>query len=124
MFVAHAGFAGTVVAGTCSTAEQAAARLEAVVRAFAQHGRPWSWPHEVETERSGELTTAQRAGLEEASAAVGQIVDAGLSHLGTDAADALRGAAGRSRLVGLLLLQRLLLVAAGLVEGSLRGTTT
>ncbi|KRD36864.1 hypothetical protein ASE27_10450 [Oerskovia sp. Root918] len=117
VFVAPAGYGGMVVAGKSTAADQAAARLEAVVRAFAREGRSWSWPHEIEVERSGELTTAQRAGIEEASAVVGHVVDAGLSHLGADAADTLRGAAGRARLVGLLLLHRLLLVAAGLVDG-------
>ncbi|MFD6092898.1 hypothetical protein ACFWGN_12315 [Oerskovia sp. NPDC060338] len=117
VFVAPAGYGGMVVAGRSTAADQAAARLEAVVRVFAREGRAWSWPHEIEVERSGELTTAQRAGLEEASAVVGHVVDAGLSHLGADAADTLRGAAGRARLVGLLLLHRLLLVAAGLVDG-------
>ncbi|MGW6006729.1 hypothetical protein ACWFNS_15845 [Oerskovia enterophila] len=117
VFVAPAGYGGMVVAGRSTAADQAAARLEAVVRVFAREGRAWSWPHEIEIERSGELTTAQRAGLEEASAVVGHVVDAGLSHLGADAADTLRGAAGRARLVGLLLLHRLLLVAAGLVDG-------
>lgn len=117
VFVAPAGYGGMVVAGRSAAADQAAARLEAVVRVFAREGRAWSWPHEIEVESSGELTTAQRAGLEEASAVVGHVVGAGLSHLGADAADALRGAAGRARLVGLLLLHRLLLVAAGLVDG-------
>ncbi|MEV7960822.1 hypothetical protein [Oerskovia paurometabola] len=117
VFVAPAGFAGMVVAGARSAGEQAAARLEAVVRVFAREGRSWPWPREIEAERSGELTTAQRAGIEEASAVVGHVVDAGLSHLGADAADGLRGAAARARLVGLLLLHRLLLVAAGLVDG-------
>ena len=117
VFVVPAGFAGMVVAGARSAGDQAAARLEAVVRVFAREGRSWTWPREVEAERSGELTTAQRAGIEEVSAVVGHVVDAGLSHLGADAADTLRGAAARARLVGLLLLQRLLLVAAGLVDG-------
>lgn len=117
VFVAPAGFAGMVVAGPRSAGDQAAARLEAVVRVFAREGRSWPWPREIEAERSGELTTAQRAGIEEASAVVGHVVDAGLSHLGADAADTLRGAAARARLVGLLLLHRLLLVAAGLVDG-------
>ncbi|RXR26097.1 SWIM zinc finger family protein [Oerskovia turbata] len=117
VFVAPAGFAGMVVAGARSAGDQAAARLEAVVRVFAREGRSWPWPREIEAERSGELTTAQRAGIEEASAVVGHVVDAGLSHLGADAADTLRGAAARARLVGLLLLHRLLLVAAGLVDG-------
>ncbi|MBD7949951.1 hypothetical protein [Oerskovia rustica] len=117
VFVAPAGFAGMVVAGARSAGDQGAARLEAVVRVFAREGRPWTWPHEIEVERSGELTTAQRAGIEEVSAVVGHVVDAGLSHLGADAADTLRGAAARARLVGLLLLHRLLLVAAGLVAG-------
>ncbi|MFF2622989.1 hypothetical protein [Oerskovia jenensis] len=117
VFVAPAGFAGMVVAGARSAGDQAAARLEAVVRVFAREGRSWPWPREIEAERSGELTTAQRAGIEEARAVVGHVVDAGLSHLGADAADTLRGAAARARLAGLVLLHRLLLVGAGLVDG-------
>lgn len=119
MYLAGAGLDGMVVTGplaATSEADRSAARLEAIVRVWARAGRPWMWPADVEAERSGALTDAQRTCAGEVVDVVERIVGAGLSHLGADATEQVRGQAGRARLAGLFLLHRLLLTAAGRLD--------
>lgn len=108
--VAGAGLSGIVVAGSHSDAAVQAARLEAVVRVFATHGRDWPWP--AETTETG-IQTEQRAALDTALRTIESLVAGGLSRASDDFVERLRAVSQSARLVGLPSLASLAANAAG-----------
>lgn len=105
------GFAGMLVAGTHGDVAERAAKLEAVVRVFAAHGRGWPWPDD----HAGGVHPGQREAMRQVVDAVEAAVRAGLAHVRPDAAARLTGASQRARVEELPLLARLTGLAASQV---------
>lgn len=113
VFLRGGTVAGLLVAGQHSDVAEAAWRLGAVVRVFALAGTPWLWPESI-AGPSGALP-AQTELVAAASAAIEELVGAGLSHAGDRAADALAALGHRARLEDLPLLAGRLRSASGVL---------
>ena len=123
-YVAGAGFAGMLVERERPGATPSAVRtddrrwrLEALARVWDAHGRDWPWPEET-------AATAPRAAgvpdartvADEVARAVERVLDVGLSHLGRDDLEELRGAGVLARLGRRPAVQRLVTSALGRLE--------
>ncbi|MFT3971316.1 MAG: hypothetical protein QM695_13815 [Micropruina sp.] len=109
--VPDGGFAGMLVAGRHSDTAERAWRLEAVVRLFAVHGRPWIWPDRVDS--PDVVHPGQREAMAHARDTIEGLLRAGLSRIGADGVQRLTAAAQRARLEALPLLATLLTQATG-----------
>ncbi len=123
-YVAGAGFAGMLVererpgqASSAARPDDRRWRLEALARAWRAHGRAWPWPEETATAtpRSAGVPDA-RAVADEVARAVERVLDVGLSHLGRDDLEELRGAGVLARLGRRPAVQRLVTSAVGRLE--------
>ncbi|QJW36486.1 hypothetical protein [Cellulosimicrobium protaetiae] len=123
-YVAGAGFAGMLVererAG--GTAQPARAddrrwRLEALARVWRARDRTWPWPEEpdVAAPRATGVPDA-RTVADDVARAVERVLDVGLSHLGRDDLEELRGAGVLARLGRRPVVQRLVTSAVGRLE--------
>ncbi|WP_313663082.1 hypothetical protein [Cellulosimicrobium cellulans] len=123
-YVAGAGFAGMLVERERPGATPSAARtddrrwrLEALARVWDAHGRSWPWPEEAAaaTPRPAGVPDA-RTVADEVARAVERVLDVGLSHLGRDDLEELRGAGVIARLGRRPAVQRLVTSAVGRLE--------
>ncbi len=109
--VPDGGFAGMLVAGRHSDTAERAWRLEALVRLFAVHGRPWTWPDKVNS--TDVVHPGQREAMTQARDTIEALLQAGLSRVSPDGVQRLTAAAQRARLEALPLLATLLTQATG-----------
>ena len=109
--VPDGGFAGMLVAGSHSDTAERAWRLEALVRLFAAHDRPWTWPDKVDS--PDVVHPGQREAMAQARDTVELLMQAGLSRVGADGVQRLTAAAQRARLEALPLLATLLTQTRG-----------
>ncbi|MBN0042386.1 hypothetical protein JN535_19740 [Cellulosimicrobium cellulans] len=124
-YVAGAGFAGMLVererTGVTSPTGRASDdrrwRLEALARVWDAHGRSWPWPEETTAPapRAAGVPDA-RTVADEVAGAVERVLDVGLSHLGRDDLEELRGAGVVARLGRRPAVQRLVTSALGRLE--------
>lgn len=122
-YVAGAGFAGMLVerTGVASPTARAADdrrwRLEALARVWGAHDRAWPWPEETAAAapRATGVPDA-RTVADEVARAVERVLDVGLSHLGRDDLEELRGAGVLARLGRRPAVQRLVTSALGRLE--------
>ncbi|MFI2104578.1 hypothetical protein ACH436_14880 [Isoptericola sp. NPDC019693] len=122
-YVAGAGFAGMLVdreqpGGTPSTgrADDRRWRLEALARVWLAHGRAWPWPQETATAPRPSGVPDAGTVADEVVRAVERVLDVGLSHLGHDDLEELRGAGVLARLGRRPAVQRLTTSALGRLE--------
>ena len=109
--VPDGGFTGMLVAGSHSDTAERAWRLEALVRLFAVHDRPWTWPDKVGS--PDVVHPGQREAMAQARETIEALLQAGLSRVGVDGVQRLTAAAQRARLEALPLLATLLTQATG-----------
>ncbi|WP_264032353.1 hypothetical protein [Cellulosimicrobium sp. SH8] len=123
-YVAGAGFAGMLVERERPGASPSAARaddrrwrLEALARVWGAHDRVWPWPEEAAAAapRATGVPDA-RTVADEVGRAVERVLDVGLSHLGRDDLEELRGAGVLARLGRRPAVQRLVTSAVGRLE--------
>ncbi|MGM7421903.1 hypothetical protein [Cellulosimicrobium sp. CpK407] len=123
-YVVGAGFAGMLVererpgqASSAARPDDRRWRLEALARGWRAHGRAWPWPEETATAtpRSSGVPDA-RAVADEVARTVERVLDVGLSHLGRDDLEELRGAGVLARLGRRPAVQRLVTSAVGRLE--------
>lgn len=122
-YVAGAGFVGMLVerervaSPTARAADDRRWRLEALARVWDAHGRAWPWPEETAAAapRAAGVPDA-RTVADEVARAVERVLDVGLSHLGRDDLEELRGAGVLARLGRRPAVQRLVTSAVGRLE--------
>ncbi|WP_340697140.1 hypothetical protein [Cellulosimicrobium funkei] len=118
-YVAGAGFPGMLVAregAAWSDADERRWRLEALVQVWRAHGRPWPWPERVAATPRATGVPDARAVADEVVRAVERLLDVGLSHVGRDDLEELRGAGVVARLGRRPAVQRLVTSAVGRLE--------
>ncbi|MGO3485428.1 MAG: hypothetical protein ACTINV_15185, partial [Cellulosimicrobium funkei] len=118
-YVAGAGFPGMLVAregAAWSDADERRWRLEALVHVWRAHGRPWPWPERAAATPRATGVPDARAVADEVVRAVERLLDVGLSHVGRDDLEELRGAGVVARLGRRPAVQRLVTSAVGRLE--------
>lgn len=118
-YVAGAGFPGMLVAregAAWSDADERRWRLEALVHVWRAHGRPWPWPERAAATPRATGVPDARAVADEVVRAVERLLDVGLSHVGHDDLEELRGAGVVARLGRRPAVQRLVTSAVGRLE--------
>ncbi len=118
-YVAGAGFPGMLVApegAAWSDADERRWRLEALVHVWRAHDRPWPWPERAAATPRATGVPDARAVADEVVRAVERLLDVGLSHVGRDDLEELRGAGMVARLGRRPAVQRLVTSAVGRLE--------